>query len=156
VIGVGASYLNMWCAEQTVIAARGVRSGLMAGSSTEQGPGGPRDDVVDASRRTHLANERTYLAWWRCGLTCLAVGLGAGRLLPSLDHRSRVPYELLGAGFALLGIGFIWFAFIRQRRVAEAVRRGSFEYLDDRLLAAFTAIGVLLGVLLFALVLIDS
>ncbi len=109
--------------------------------------------MADASRRTHLANERTYLAWWRCGLTCLAVGLGAGRLLPSLDGHWRVPYTLLGAGFALLGIAFIWFGFQRQRRVSAAVLRGGFEYLDDRLLAIFTGIGVLLGLLLFVLVL---
>ncbi|HEX6762590.1 MAG TPA: DUF202 domain-containing protein [Gaiellaceae bacterium] len=25
--------------------------------------------VEDATRRTRLANERTYLAWWRTGLT---------------------------------------------------------------------------------------
>jgi uncharacterized membrane protein YidH (DUF202 family) len=29
--------------------------------------------VQDAIRRTRLANERTYLAWWRSGLTALAV-----------------------------------------------------------------------------------
>jgi putative membrane protein len=125
----------------------------MAEHSTGEAQRAASDSVVDASRRTHLANERTYLAWWRCGLTCLAVGLGAGRLLPSLNHHWRVPYTLLGAGFALLGIAFIWFGFVRQRRVSEAVLRGGFEHLDDRTLAIFTAIGVLLGLLLFVLVL---
>jgi putative membrane protein len=38
----------------------------------------------DASRRTRLANERTQLAWWRTGLTALAVGLAIGRVLPEL------------------------------------------------------------------------
>jgi polyphosphate glucokinase len=33
------------------------------------GPG-----VEDAARRTRLANELTYFAWWRTGLTALAVG----------------------------------------------------------------------------------
>jgi putative membrane protein len=27
------------------------------------------DKARDATRRTQLANERTYLAWWRTGLT---------------------------------------------------------------------------------------
>jgi putative membrane protein len=36
------------------------------------------DDAQDATRRTLLANERTYLAWWRTGLTSLAVSLAAG------------------------------------------------------------------------------
>jgi putative membrane protein len=42
--------------------------------------------VRDATRRTRLANERTYLAWWRTGLTALAVSFGAGRLLPELSN----------------------------------------------------------------------
>ena len=49
-------------------------------------PGGGRfDEAGDATRRTHLANERTYLAWWRSGLTCLAVAFGTGKLVPSLS-----------------------------------------------------------------------
>ena len=43
----------------------------------------PPDQVADASRRTYLAGERTYLAWWRSGLTALAVGalvLGAATI----------------------------------------------------------------------------
>jgi putative membrane protein len=49
----------------------------------------------DATRRTRLANERTYLAWWRTGLTAFAVSLGAGKLVPALTDESA---------FALLAI----------------------------------------------------
>ena len=38
------------------------------------------EDSRDATRRTRLANERTYLAWWRTGLTAFAVSFGAGRI----------------------------------------------------------------------------
>jgi hypothetical protein len=38
---------------------------------------------VDANRRTHLANERTFLAWWRP------------------EGRSW-PYPVVGAGYAVL------------------------------------------------------
>jgi putative membrane protein len=41
--------------------------------------------LVDASRRTYLAGERTQLAWWRTGLTALAVALGVGRVVPELS-----------------------------------------------------------------------
>ncbi len=41
------------------------------------------DATVDATRRTRLANERTYLAWLRGGLTALAVALGAGPSPPT-------------------------------------------------------------------------
>jgi putative membrane protein len=44
----------------------------------------PFDEARDATRRTRLANERTYLAWWRTGLTAFAVSLGAGKLVPAL------------------------------------------------------------------------
>jgi putative membrane protein len=44
----------------------------------------PFDEARDATRRARLANERTYLAWWRTGLTALAVSFGAGKLLPAL------------------------------------------------------------------------
>ena len=40
--------------------------------------------MADSTRRTRLANERTYLAWWRTGLTTLAVAIGAGKIVPEL------------------------------------------------------------------------
>ncbi|MEJ7749137.1 MAG: DUF202 domain-containing protein [Candidatus Limnocylindrales bacterium] len=35
----------------------------------------------DSRARTHLANERTFLAWFRTGLTLMALGLAASQLL---------------------------------------------------------------------------
>ena len=116
-------------------------------------PGGGRfDEAGDATRRTHLANERTYLAWWRSGLTCLAVSFGTGKLVPSLSHETRWPYAVLGAGFAILGLTFIAYGFLRQRRVEQAVMQGQFERPDDRFIAAITLFGVLLGAAVLALV----
>lgn len=114
------------------------------------------DSARDATRRTHLANERTYLAWWRTGLTCLAVSLAAGKLVPSISHQTRWPYEVLGAGFALLGLAFIGYAGRRQRQVREAVSRAEFEHPSDRFLVVLGAAGVILGALLFVLVVIQT
>jgi putative membrane protein len=36
----------------------------------------------DSRARTHLANERTFLAWLRTGLSLVAVGLAAAHFLP--------------------------------------------------------------------------
>ena len=36
---------------------------------------------ADSRARTHLANERTYLAWFRTGLTLIAFGLIGGQFL---------------------------------------------------------------------------
>jgi inner membrane protein YidH len=114
------------------------------------------DRARDATRRTHLANERTYLAWWRTGLTCLAVSLAAGKLVPSISHQTRWPYEVLGAGFALLGLAFIGYAYRRQREVREAISRAEFEHPNDRLLALLGVAGIVLGALLFVLVVIQT
>jgi putative membrane protein len=37
---------------------------------------------ADSRARTHLANERTFLAWLRTGLSLVAVGMAAARFLP--------------------------------------------------------------------------
>ena len=48
-------------------------------------------ETADATRRTRLANERTYLAWWRTGLASLAVSVGTGRLVPALTNGPSGP-----------------------------------------------------------------
>ena len=101
--------------------------------------------VEDATRRTRLANERTYLAWWRTGLTSLAVCIGVGRLVPSVSHTTRWPYEALGVGYGLLGIAFIAAGYLRTRDVERALDRGGFAPLADRVTATLTAAGVVLG-----------
>jgi len=102
--------------------------------------------VEDATRRTRLANERTYLAWWRTGLAALAVGVGIGKLLP--EHTSTSvnwAYEVVGVAFSVLGIAFIAVGLQRARAVEEALDRGSFAPLNPTLLAALVGAGVLLG-----------
>jgi putative membrane protein len=119
-------------------------------------PGGGVDEARDATRRTHLANERTYLAWWRTGITALAGGLGAGKLVPSLTHEARWPYVVLGSGFAVLGIALILYGYVRQRSVNDAIRRGEFESPDRRVLAALSAAATILGLLLIAVVIVQA
>jgi putative membrane protein len=109
----------------------------------------------DATRRTYLANERTYLAWWRTGVTCLAVAFGAGRIVPALGHHARWPYAVVGGGFALLGVAFMALGARRQREVHAAVTRGDFADLDDRVTGLLTAAGVVLGLAVLVLVVVD-
>ena len=123
-------------------------------------PSAPEDtgqagEAGDATRRTHLANERTYLAWWRTGLTALASGVAVGRLVPSVTHQTRWPYAVIGAGFALVGIVAIAYGLVRQRAVLEAVRKGEFAYPRDDVLVALTVAGVVLGVALGVLVIVQ-
>jgi putative membrane protein len=122
-----------------------------------QPPGGGRfDEAGDATRRTRLANERTYLAWWRTGLTAFAVSLGAGKLVPALTDETSWPYVVVGAGFALLGVAFVAYGFRRQLLVERAVARGEYARPDERLLAWLTGIGVLLGLMLLVIVVVEG
>jgi putative membrane protein len=97
-----------------------------------------------ATRRTRLANERAYLAWWRTGLTWLAVSFGAGRLIPELSKGPNRPFELIGVAFAVVGVSFIAYGYVRHRSVDEALSRGEYPKLSDRAAVHFALAGGLL------------
>lgn len=113
------------------------------------------DEERDATRRTMLANERTFLAWWRGGLTALAVSLGAGALVPKLTSANRWPFAVLGVGFGVLAIAFLVYGTHRHRAVEDALARGEFAPLDRRIVTALGLFGVLLGLLTILAVLIE-
>src|SRR5207237_3762299 len=121
-----------------------------------QGDGRRDVEVADASRRTRLANERTYLAWWRTGLASLAVGLGVGKVVPLLTSGRTWPYTVAGVGFAALGITFIVLALVRQRQVERAISRGEFAPPDEQLVLGLTLVGALFGLLLLVLLITSS
>ena len=110
--------------------------------------------VEDATRRTRLANERTYLAWWRTALAAFAVSIGIGRVVPETADVTAWPYELVGAGFGVVGVAIVIAGHLRASAVENALRRGAFAPLAAGLTFALTAAGVILGtatVLLVAL-----
>jgi len=109
--------------------------------------------VEDATRRTRLANERTYLAWWRTGLTAIAVSIGIGRLVPESVHTSRWPYELVGAGFGVLGVALVAIGYARTRDVERALDAGTFAPIGPRLPLLLLAAGLVLGIATIVLVL---
>ena len=109
--------------------------------------------VEDATRRTRLANERTYLAWWRTGLTALALGIGIGRLLPARTGASDWPYQVVGVGFGVLGITALVVGLQRTRAVEKALDRGTFAPASGPLLAVLAGAGLLLGLGVIALIL---
>jgi putative membrane protein len=128
----------------------------MNARDTNPPAGGRFDEAGDATRRTRLANERTYLAWWRTGLTAFAVSLGAGKLVPALTDETRWPYVVVGVGFALLGMAFTAYGFTRQRLVERAVSRGEYVRPDERLLAGLTGVGLLLGFVLLVILVVED
>ncbi len=113
---------------------------------------------TDATRRTRLANERTYLAWWRTGLAALAVGVGAGKVVPLLGghHQVQWPYTVAGAGFTALGVACIVFGLVRQREVEAALARGEFAPPGHWMVFVLTFLGAAFGLLLLVVVLVTG
>ena len=114
------------------------------------------DEARDATRRTRLANERTYLAWWRTGLTTLAVSVGTGKLVPAVSGGTAWPYEALGVAFAVVGLAFMIYAYVRQRGVEEALARGEYSPFRLESALAFALIGALLAIGTIAIVLFNQ
>ncbi len=102
--------------------------------------------TADASRRTSLAAERTWLAWWRTGLGAAAVAVAVGRILPSFAGGTHWPLRLLGLGYGALAVAVLVVGGVRQGRVATALRTGSYDELSSRLVFCLTAAAVVLAV----------
>jgi putative membrane protein len=113
------------------------------------------DQATDATRRTRLANERTELAWWRTGLTALAVALAVGRVVPELNNSpTRWPYVGVGACFGLYGLAVFAYGNHRRRAVEQALDEGRFPDATPYAHGILAAAGVILGLLTVALVLL--
>ena len=120
------------------------------------GDGDGAGDAVDATRRTRLATERTYLAWWRTGLTAVALAVAAGRVVPALTKGARWPYTVVGIGYALLGVICIGYAAYRRRVVEQALSQGRFVPAEERMIAALTVGGSLLAVLVVVILAVEA
>ena len=117
-------------------------------------PDAATGDIRDALAydRTHLANERTFAAWLRTGLSVAAGGIAVAHLVPEPARDSWIAL-LLGAAFVLLGVGVIAYGAHQFARVAGELGRDSGRPSPARpgALYALTAVVavLLLAVLLF-------
>jgi len=111
----------------------------------------------DYTRRTLLANERTYLAWWRTGITSIATALAAARVVPELAKvKHDWPYTVLGVGFALIGVICFAYGHIRRIEVDRAVREGDFPDLSHGVTLVISVGGVVLAAGLVALIVVEG
>ena len=113
----------------------------------------PPAPVSDVTRRTWLAAERTWLAWWRTGVGVGAVALALGRFLPELTHRHAWPYRALGVGYGVLSVAVLIVGAVRQQRSADALRNNTFSPLSSPVVNWLTGVAILLAVISTALVL---
>jgi putative membrane protein len=111
----------------------------------------PPERDIEQARRTSMAAERTWLAWWRTALGASAGALGVGRLAPEVLHVAPWPYIVLGCCYAVLAIGLLLMGAHRQRELEAGHSPLSF-----RTVGAFTVGGVLLALMTVVLVIAQT
>jgi putative membrane protein len=114
----------------------------------------PRSAVDQDSRaRTHLANERTFLAWLRTGLSLTAVGLAAAGFLP-VDLIPGFPYVRSFASLLVLaGTMMVLYGARRYVRAHQQIETGSYDPSGTAIVTIAAIIG-LLGIMAIPLVLL--
>jgi putative membrane protein len=117
-------------------------------------PASPSD--LDQARRTSMAAERTWLAWWRAALGASAGALAVGRFAPQLLGVAAWPYILLGCGYASVAVGLLLTGARRQRDLEQALRTGGHVPLTFRTVGVFTVGGVMIAVTTVVLVLAQT
>ncbi len=110
------------------------------------------EQAQNASRRTRLAAERTWLAWWRTGLAVTVAAIGLGRIAPQLLGFGHTAYAVLGVGYALLAVGIFVAGYRRYRDVQAMLDRGGYEELPMGWVAAFALLGGALGIATLVLI----
>ena len=119
-------------------------------------PPAPPPSELDQARRTSMAAERTWLAWWRTALAASVGALGVGRLAPELLDVAAWPYVLLGCCYASLAVGLLVVGAQRQRELERALITGGHVPLRFRTVGLFTVGGVALAVLTVVLVIAQT
>ena len=74
-------------------------------NSNERANSSSKNTQPDNRTRTHLANERTFFAWLRTGITTIALGLAAARFLAMEQQPRSVLIEVLTYVLIVGGIG---------------------------------------------------
>jgi putative membrane protein len=115
-----------------------------------------RPSDLDQMRRTSMAAERTWLAWWRTALAATVGALAVGRLAPELLGVASWPYVLLGCGYAFLSVGLLIVGAQRQRDLEHAMLSDEHIPLPFRTVGVFTVGGVALAVLTVVLVIAQT
>ncbi len=76
--------------------------------------------------------------------------------MPELDPTvARLPYSVVGVGFAIYGVAMIAYGALRARAVERSLVEGSYTLPADRLLWPLTVSGAILGLATGALIVFD-
>lgn len=113
----------------------------------------PLESVADdALIRTHLANERTFLAWLRTAIVLIAAGVAAAALTDT-DGFERAVAVAMGTASVLAGCLMVGFAYLEYRETIAQITTGSYRP-ANRLPVVATLLTAVVGVvaLVFAAV----
>ena len=125
-------------------------------AADEAAPAPMSPSELDQARRTSMAAERTWLAWWRTALGATAGSLAIGRFAPQLLDVAAWPYILLGCGYASLAVGLLLVGAQRQRELENALRTGGHAPLRFRTVGLFTVGGISLAAMTVVLVIAQT
>lgn len=103
--------------------------------------------------RTHLANERTFLAWSRTGFTTIALGLGAAQLLEERRVAGLAINQAIAVTLVLFGLVLVGLGRWRYRQTAIGLRDGNYRthrrmlevVLVGTLIVTFASIAFIVG-----------
>ncbi len=114
----------------------------------------PMRFAVPAAPTDHFANERTFLAWVRTGITIVALGFVVAKFnllireLAGPQASAQSPYaSALGIVLVLVGAAMVLLAYTRYVRVRTSLERGEYTP-SDALIGGVTWAMVLVGVAL--------
>ena len=106
---------------------------------------------ADSRARTHLANERTFLAWFRTGLTLIALGIAAAQFLDR-DVVAGIPVvSILATILVVTGVGLAALGAWRYQRARLRIDAAAFEPAHWSIVVT-TAAAIATGVLAIAFV----
>lgn len=113
-------------------------------------------DDVDITRRTLLAAERTWLAWWRSGIAAATAAVAVGGVVPELVEGGRTAYVVLGAGYSAVAAAIFAGAALRRRRVGRALARGEYPDVGEGWASALTLAGMALALGTLVVIVVQS
>ena len=79
------------------------------------------DADPDSRARTHLANERTFLAWFRTGVTLVALGLAAAQVLGRPGEPNAELVRAASSLVVLAGSGSVIVGLLRYRAARHQI-----------------------------------
>lgn len=116
-------------------------------SATEQAA----DQALKGHIRTHLANERTFAAWVRTGISISMVGLVIARFLATQHSGLTRFFILLGDAYVLTGISILGFSAYNFFQAQRQIEAGQFRVPKQVLLGIVIVLSVLTSILMILL-----